>query len=309
MHKKFNDILDLPPDIFREDVYLCDQLGNVISARCKGNFKTENVLSLITNDDLHFIKENMFFPGVRPLMLVDSALGPIIFDLSLCPRYNLLIAIIPHIGTNELLSLYKSGELTRINLSNEFKSRISNFSLCEINKEAHEFAERISSVHRFTEYSKFFLQTNVDTIQEMSEIAHTFCAFYGCKFDMYFDFISNSIEFVNEICFESHSFSLAMLSLLVRNYSASRRADILFHFDTYGIYYDLSFDIAKQFNKIDLINEAPELKYFQRRANEMFLISFHEQKENHFRIRILPWLRRPDSSDLKEIKENFIYDI
>ncbi len=308
MQRKFTDIADFSPTVFREDVYLCDHLGEIISSRHGNNPKIPNPLSLLSRDDLHFIKDNMSFPGTRPLMLVDSSAGPIIFDLSLCPRYSLLIGIVPHITKEELLSLYKSGELARLNLSDEMKNLASGTFSSEISTSALEFANRLSSVHRYTEYAKFILQTNSDVIEEITDIAHSFGTFYGCKINVFYDPITNAMEFANEICFESCSFTLASLLFLARNFSASREADLLLHFDPYGIYFDLSFDIAEQFLKTDLRLEAPELKYFTRRASEMFLVHFYEQRERCFRMRVLPWLRKPDSADLKDIKERFIYD-
>ena len=308
MHLNFVDIYDNPPTIFAEDVYLCNHLGDVITLRCGTSHKISNTLSILTNNDVRFIRENMSFPGTRPLMLVDSSAGPIIFDLSLCPRYSLLIAIVPHIGKDELLSLVKSGELARINLSDGIKSQLEDFSSVEISHKAMDFAERASSLHRYTEYAKFFLQTNIDMIDEICEISRTFGMFYGCRVRPHFHSIRNDVEFANEICLESYSFAMAMLTFLARNFSATREADMDIYCESCGIYFDFYFDIAEQFSSSELIFNSPELAYFVKRANEMFLTHFYTQNENHFKIRVLPWLRRPDSADLKEIKEKFIYD-
>ena len=101
MQLNFTDIYDNPPIVFAEDVYLCNHLGEVITFRRGKSNRILNTLSILKNEDVKFIRENMSFPGTRPLMLVESSEGPIIFDLSLCPRYSLLIAIVPYIDKNE----------------------------------------------------------------------------------------------------------------------------------------------------------------------------------------------------------------
>lgn len=308
MQLNFTDIYDNPPIVFAEDVYLCNHLGEVITFRRGKSHRILNTLSILKNEDVKFIRENMSFPGTRPLMLVESSEGPIIFDLSLCPRYSLLIAIVPYIDKNELLSFVKSGELSRINLSEEIKRQLDTLSSVQISEKSIDFAERISSLHRYTEYAKFFLQTNVDMMDEISEISRTFGMFYGCRVRPHFHSLRNDIEFANEICLESYSFAMATLTFLARNFSATREADMHIYCEECGIYFDFSFDIAEQFSAQELIFSSPELAYFVKRANEMFLTHFYTQNENHFKIRILPWLRRPDSADLKEIREKFIYD-
>ena len=53
---------------------------------------------------------------------------------------------------------------------------------------------------------------------------------------------------------------------------------------------------------------ALELKHLMIKADDRLFTCFCVQKEDTFVLRAFPWLRHPNSADLKERQEKFRYD-
>ena len=86
--KKFNDIFNDYPRLFGEELYLCNEFGKVLTGRGGAGRDLKNAFSLIPREEYYFIKEHMVFAGFRSMILVDSEMGPLLFDLSLSPKFN-----------------------------------------------------------------------------------------------------------------------------------------------------------------------------------------------------------------------------
>lgn len=308
MLKRYNNILDNDPIIFAEDVYLFTDLGEHLTGRYSLERKIRNIFSMISSEDARLLKSNMSFPGFRPLMLMDSIEGPIVFDFSLYPKFGLLIGILPYISRRDLLILSLSELSQRIILSEDMKVEAEQYLECTASDDALDFANRLLAVRRSGEYFSFLLKTNSEVFSAMLDITESFGRFYGCQVELSFDKIYDNFEPKNAFCFESFAFSLVNLLFLSRNYSANRGARVKIRVDEMGFYYDFEFDIAEQYNGKDLSKTAPELKYLMSRADDRMFTCFSLQKGNKFILRAFPWLRMPDSADLKERRERFIYD-
>lgn len=74
MPKTLKLIQNYQPVIFHNDVYLFDTSGELISARSKNGFSTRNLYTLLDETNAGFVKENLVFCGMHPILLVDSAL-------------------------------------------------------------------------------------------------------------------------------------------------------------------------------------------------------------------------------------------
>ena len=107
MVKKFNDY----PRLFGEELYLCNEFGRVLTGRGGAGRDLKNAFSLIPREEFYFIKEHMAFAGFCSMILVDSEIGPLLFDLSLSPKFNFIMLIIPHFSAREVLELAR-GELS-----------------------------------------------------------------------------------------------------------------------------------------------------------------------------------------------------
>lgn len=88
MVNKFNDIFNDYPRLFGEELYLCNEFGKVLTGRGGAGRDLKNAFSLIPREEFYFIKEHMAFAGFRSMILVDSEIGPLLFDLSLSPKFN-----------------------------------------------------------------------------------------------------------------------------------------------------------------------------------------------------------------------------
>ena len=97
-------------------------------------------------------------------------------------------------------------------------------------------------------------------------------------------------------------------SILAINYASHRSADIRIRFDELGIYFDAVIDLATDFANLDLKTNAGELENLIARADERIFDHVCKQEGGRFVFRGFPWLRMPDSADLKEKKREFIYN-
>ena len=308
MLKRSGNVLDNDPIIFAEDVYLFTDKGELLTGRYSLKRKIRNAFSLISPEDVRLIKEHMSFPGFRPLVLVDSLEGPMIFDFSLYPKFGLMIGIFPYISREDLLILSSNELSRRIILSDAIKGEAQRYVGHTASEGALAFAERVLSVKRSCENYTFILKTNSEVFSSMLDIVESFGSFYGCRFELSFDKICDDFEPKNNFCFESFAFSLISLLFLARNYSAHREAKLKICVDDMGFYYDLGFEMAEQYREQAIIGTAPVLKHLMSKAEDRMFTCFCIQKNGEFVLRAFPWLRTPDSADLKERRERFIYD-
>lgn len=306
MLKNFNPIIEDSPLLFNEDVYLFSDSGKVLTGR-HGGESINNILSLIDLNELSFVRDNMFFAGMRPLLLIESSAGPIFIDVSLFGSYRLLIAIIPHFEREVTLALVK-GKLKSIILpSPRMKLELETLD----NIETHgckEFIEKLLATHRGAYYYRVHGRTNGEISMMMSEIAYDFSHFCGCELELTISGVG-LYEMKNDLCIDSYVFALTSLLFLARNYSASRKAKMDIFFNEMGVYFEFGFEVADEYRSISLIDKASELKNFKFRATSRLFDCDFYQDNRAFAVRGYPWFRHPNSADLKEKRKEFIYNL
>lgn len=307
MHKKFNPIIQDEPTVFYEDVYLFSDSGKVLTGR-HGAKSIKNIFDLIDKEEFVFVRGNMFFAGLQPLLLVDSDVGPIFIDDTLFGSYRLLVAIIPHFSRQEILTIVKD-EIKPITLaSNRMKSELEFNNSIALDSSHKEFAQRLLSTHRGPYYYRVHGRTNGEISMMMSEIAYDYSCHCGCELEITINGVG-LYEMKNDLCIDSYVFALTSLLFLARNYSVRRRAKMDIYFNEMGIYLEFGFEMASEYYGKTLTREAEELKNFQFRASSRLFNCDYYQTEKIFAVRCYPWFKHPNSADLKEPKKEFIYDI
>lgn len=307
MLRKFEPIIRDEPVIFNEDVYLFTDSGKVLVGR-HGGESVKNVFDLMDRREVYFIRENMFFAGLKPLLLVDSSVGPIFVDDSLFGSYRLLIAIIPHFGREETFSLVKERISQIVHPSDKIKAELEFYYGVKLDAVHEELAERLLSTHRGAYYYHTHGRTNADISVLMSEIAYDFSRFCGCELELRVNNVG-LFEMKNNLCIDSYIFALTSLLFLARDRSVSGRAVMDVFFDEMGVYFEFGFEICEEYRGVSLLNEASELKNFKFRAESRLFNCDYYQNDRAFAVRCYPWFRHPDSADIKEKRKEFIYNI
>lgn len=305
MLKKFYPILDDTPTLFSEDVYLFTDSGRTLTGRHQGK-PLENVFDLIDIKEYAFVRENMLFSGLQPLLLVDSKIGPILIDNSLFGSYRLLIAIIPHFSSIETLAIIKRELKSLVLPSPNIKGELEQEYNIAFDIYHQEFANRIIKIHRGTYYYRVHGKTNGELSMMVSEIAHDYSEFCGCQLELAVSGVG-LFEAKNALCVEPYIFALTSLLFLARNYSKCGKAKMDIFFDEMGIYFEYGFEIASDFDG-DL-QESEELKNFKAGASSRLLDCDYYQNGRVFAVRVYPWFKHPDSADIKERRKEFIYNL
>ena len=307
MHKKFQPIIQETPTLFYEDVYLFLDSGKVLTGR-HGNIPPKNIFDLIDDDEYRFVSENMFFSGLKPILLVNSSKGPIFIDNSLFGSYRLLIAIIPHFSKIETLAIVKNKLWSIVMPSTSIKEDLE--LKCDImfDNSHEEFAERLLNMHRGAYYYRVHGKTNGELSMMISEIAYDYSVFCGCELELTVKGVG-LFEMKNDICIDSYIFALTSLLFLARNYSKLVRAKMDVFFDEMGMRFEYGFEIASDFQSMCLTQEAAELKNFKFFASARLFDCDYYQNDRVFAVRAYPWFKHPNSADLKERRTEFIYNI
>ncbi len=307
MLKNFKPITQDAPIIFSEDVYLFTDSGKVLTGR-HGREALKDVFSLIDSNELSFIYDNMFFAGLRPLLLVDSSIGPIFIDDSLFGAYRLLIAIIPHFSRDEILTIVKNNLNSIVLPSPNMKSELEWEYNIALDASHDEFAARLLATHRGASHYRVHGRTNGEISMMMSEIACDFSRFCGCELEFNL-FGVGLFEIKNDLCVDSYIFALTSLLFLARNYSINAKARMDVFFDEMGVYFEFGFEVADEFKSLSLLQEAKELKNFKFRASSRLFDCDYFQNDRVFAVRGYPWFKHPNSADLKEKRREFIYNL
>ncbi len=306
MHKRYTNTLIDTPILLFDDAYLCDDAGNVFAFRA-GAEKVKNIFSIVDSEDMACIRENALFYGLKPLLLVNSSLGPIFVDCSLFADYRLFVGIVPYFKANEILALTRTYLNSIVKPSALLKRRLEEISNIDLTEHHIEFANRISELYRGESYYRVHGRTNAELAIMMSEIARAHSTFWGCDLDIYTVGV-REFDLQNEPSIKSFIFALVSLCTLARNYSAHRSARLELIFEERGVYFEFGFPIAEEFRKTILSKEAPELINFMRNSEMRFFECICAQDDKAIAIRGFPVHRIPDSGDLKERKQKLIYN-
>ena len=307
MLKKFNPILQDKTILFNEDVYLFNDSGKVFSGR-HGMNCVKNIFDIVDKGEIPFVRENIFFAGLHPLLLVDSSMGPIFIDDSLFAAYRLLIAVIPHFSRNEVLAIVKNKLKSITLVSPSIKTELESIAKVQFDDSHNDFAERLLSTHRGTYYYRVHGLTSGEISMLMSEIAYDYSRFCGCELEFNI-YGAGLFEMKNDLCIDSYIFSLVSLLFAARNYSASRKAKMDVFLNEMGVYFEFGFEIANDFKTLSFFTDVKEIKNFKFRASSRLFDCDYYQNESVFAVRGFPWFKHPDSADLKERRREFIYNI
>lgn len=305
MNKKSNPIT-LFSKIYEESVYLCDSSGKVLACRKSGDSNIKNIFELLYEDEKAFLRENLLFYGLKPLTLVEGKMGPIIIDCSLFSKYRAVVAIIPDFSTEDLAYLVKN-DLSYITRTSPRIKEVFASASCEKSSRPHtRFIENMLSIHRGESYFNFYGKNNAEIAVMMSEVALTLSDFYGAGLEITV-VDADDFDTANMPCITSFIFALTTLLLLARRCSAERKARLKLIFDQMGICFEFGFKIAQDYASLDLSRDAEELVNLMRSADSRFFVCHTYQDNVAFALRGYPWMRSPNSSDLKERKTELIY--
>ena len=307
MLKKINPITQDVPILFNKDVYLFTDSGKVLTGRHKRE-TLNDIFFILDQEELSFIRDNMFFVGLHPLLLVESSMGPILIDDSLFASYRLPVAIIPHFSRDEVLTIVKERLHTIVLPSPKMKVELEWEHNISLDNSHDEFAKRLLTTHRGANYYRVHGKTNGEISMMMSEIAYDFSRFCGCELE--FNIYGVGLfEMKNNLCIDSYIFALTSLLFSARNYSANIKAKMDVYFEEIGISFEFGFEVADEFKSLSLLQEAKELKNFKFRASSRLFDCDYYQNERAFAVRGYPWFKHPNSADLKEKRREFIYNI
>ena len=307
MLKNLDYISQDRPTIFNEDVYLFTDSGKVLTGRHRRD-PIKNIFDLMEASELSFIRDNMFFAGLKPLLLVDSSIGPIFIDNSLFGSYRLLIAIVPHFSKSEFLSVIQQRLKSITFPSLQMKAELEFDYQIALDETHEEFAQRLLVTHRGAYYYRSRSRTNGELSMLMSEIAYDYSRFCGCELQLNISGVG-LFEMKNELCIDSYIFALTSLLFLARHYSINTMARMDVFFNEMGVYFEFGFELASEYKSISLLNEANELKNFKFRVSSRLLECDFYQDDRAFATRVYPWFRHPNSSDIKEPRKEFIYNL
>lgn len=295
------------PVLFNDEIYFFDVSGDFLTCRAAGVVVPKNLHSILEDDEQQLLRDNIFFYGLRPLLLLDSSLGPIFVDCSLCPFYGLLVAIVPHFSIAEILAL-ANGELSDlIQMSPAIKKLMENRPEVELYEEHRAFESRLLATHRGGPYYRTHGKTNAELAIMLSEIAHDIACLYGCELEIITEEL-REYDLESDPSPEAFRFAISELCMLARRYSSNRSARLYIVFGEKVIYFEFGFMLATEYRNIKLIEKARELKHFTKRADMCLFDYYYKQDEKVFALRGFPVRRRPDSSSLKASRTEFIYD-
>lgn len=307
MQKKFNPIIDGPPPIFCEDVYLLDKYGKVILCRQESNRKMVNIFDVIDKDEIDFIEENAILSNITPLLLVKSTKGVVILDISLLNKKGVFMAIIPHFSKKQTFEILKT-ECSFLAISPKIKTEWSLANKRELTNDEHNFAGRLKMLYYLEIYSHHTHgKTNAEIAEMMLDFAHEIASFVGCGIECNIRGIS-IFEIKNELCIYSYKFMLFIFCFASRIYSEKRYTRIDIYFDEMGIFINLSFEIADIYKNIDIVTKTGIINLIKHEQNNRFLLE-HLQNERELLFCVYLWQHSADYEHIKKKRTDIIYEM
>lgn len=305
MNKKLTPIAKLPT-VFDESVYLCDASGKVLLSRQGSAPKIKNIFELLPESEKSFLRDNLLFYGLKPLALVDSKVGAIIIDCLLFAKYRTAVAIIPDFSIEELSRIVKSDLSYILKMSPSMKEIIGAISNEASIGTRERFIDGLLSIHPTESYMSFYGKDNAEIAVMMSDLAFSLSGFYGAALEVSV-VGANDFDMANMPCMTSYIFALSACLLAAREYSANRAARLKLIFDEMGVCMELGFKLAEEYRSIELSRRSEGISHLLRSADSRLFICNAYQDEKAFVISAYPWVREPNSSDLKERKPELIY--
>ena len=300
MLRKFTPILYDIPAPFCEDVYLADKRGRIIASRQGTRRNFDNIFSIIEKEDLEFIHQNVLFFGFQPFLAVKSTRGLMLIDISLVFETGVLVAIIPHLSSEDALSLINTN-LKRIVLPSPCVSEmLKSVGLAELTLEQKNLEEIILAIHcpfpNFDTHGK----TNVEIVDIMLDMARRISKFVGCALEINVHGMG-IFEIKNELSLSLYKYMLLLLCFAVRNYSENIDATLDIRLDEMGPYVDLTFELASDFKR-----EGLDLYDFMGQFDGCtFDVNWNGCV---FSVRVYPWQQLYDQEHLKKDPKQLNYE-
>lgn len=302
---KISQLLEKQSTTYKKDIFVFTASGERLYADAR-NREYKDIRDLLLPRDLPLLNNILRGFDSHPLIALDSKEGYLLIDKTLYVRFGIITAIIPQLEKRELLEvLALCREVVNLSLlCDEEREIISAASRDELNESQLAFSREILNFYAliasFSEYAVF----PEDTLSSMDNLAKILGKTFGC------DLECSTATFVdadahNKLCSASFILSVAGMLLVAAKYSEGKSAKIKLHYDENGAYFDFSFEISAKYVDCDINLVSSNLKKLRRLADVYYLELCFDQQNEVFNMRAYPWVREPDSSDIKRIQMGF----
>ncbi len=292
--------------IYSQDILIFTAQGTTLYNKT-GVCQYKSIQDLLFARDFAILKDILRGFDHKPLVLMNSKEGCVLIDKMLYSRFGLLIVTIPKLAPEELLGAVATClDLVNINaLSEEEKLYAVSVDRDELNKEQRAFASGIFRLYTsFTEFDEYEDSPD-ETMSWMREvvqnISDSFNYDFECRIGSFVD-----VDGYNKLCPASFYLSTIAFLLVAIKYSARKIANITLHYDENGAYCDFNFEVSSKYCDRDIILTSSNIQKFCSFADKNHLILCFEQENDTFSMRTYPWIREPDSADIKRKKKDFI---
>ena len=265
MYRKYSPILEKEPFIFYEDLYFASRTGKVLARRQGSDRNIDNILKLLSEKELDFVRANMLFSSIHPLLLVKSTAGAMLIDFSLYISKKMFMVIIPNLPEEKLLPICKEELSLKVLPSPSMKESLDAIEVTELDDEQRAFLKNINVLLSANALYDARGLSNVEIVDLISEISQNISTYIGSEIDFRVKELS-SFKIKNEINLRSLRCMLIALCFAIRNYSADRSGEVIIEFCEYGVILHINFEMADEFLDLglDANSLAPEFRYLMR---------------------------------------------
>ena len=292
--------------IYNQDILIFTTQGTSLYPQTSDS-QYKSIQDLLFARDFAILKDILRGFDHSPLVLMNSKEGYVLIDKMLYSRFGLLIVTIPKLAPEELFGAVATcRDLVNFNaLSEEEKFYAVSVDRDELNNDQRAFASGIfrlyTSLSEFDEYES----SPEETISWMREVAQNISESFNydieCSIGSFVD-----VDGHNKLCPASFYLSTIAFLLVASKYSARKNANITFHYDENGVYCDFSFEVSSKYCDRDIILTSSNILKFRSLADKNHLILCFGQENDTFSMRTYPWVREPDSADIKRKQRDFI---
>ena len=281
MFRKYNPILEKEPFIFYEDLYLANRTGKVLACRRGSERNIDNVFKLLNEKEFDFVRTNMLFSTIHPLLLVKSTEGAMLIDFSLYISKRMFIVIIPNLPEEKLLSVCKEELSFKVLPSPAMKESLDGIEVSELDDEQRAFLKNINVLLAANAFYDARGLSNVEIVDLISEISKNISTYVGCEIDFRGMELS-SYKIKNNLNLESLRCMLIALCFAIRNYSADRSGEVIIEFCEYGVILHINFEIEDEYLDLGLgaNSSAPEFRYLMRDLSYDYISCVLKKEEN-----------------------------
>ena len=289
------------PDILYEDIYLFDEVGDVILSRCSKDTGISNIFALLSKEDEFFVREGSKSYEIRPFILTDSRIGPIFIARSFFPSFRVLFAIVPHFEREEIFAIAQravpAGVCPTDSCAETLKLR--EISDIELKDEHIAFGKLISDCFYRVKFYRSESMSNAEVSEHILEKTSSFSSLFGCLINVSFDRSFFDIQGAARFSMELFLLSLVCFCFASRYYSADRSFSIVFFGHESGSYVEAYFEICSDFAGSDITKKAVEFNLLEAKALQHNFIYDLFARKDFIYSRLLPWETDPRGLGLK----------